>query len=62
LHEYMINKDNKEYKNWLNNLKKFVQAWSWFRKVILFVELHQMLQYTLCLGYLFMHYLCSSSK
>jgi complement component 1 Q subcomponent-binding protein len=26
LHEYMINKDNKEYKNWLNNLKKFVQA------------------------------------
>ncbi|KAI4384500.1 hypothetical protein MLD38_002648 [Melastoma candidum] len=26
LYEYMINKDSKEYLNWLNNLKKFVEA------------------------------------
>lgn len=25
LHEYMINKDNREYLQWLNNLKKFVE-------------------------------------
>ncbi|XXG75296.1 hypothetical protein AAC387_Pa07g3832 [Persea americana] len=25
LHEYMINKDSKEYLNWLNNLKKFIE-------------------------------------
>ncbi|ERN08055.1 uncharacterized protein At2g39795, mitochondrial [Amborella trichopoda] len=25
LHEYMINKDSREYLNWLNNLKKFVE-------------------------------------
>ncbi|XP_076920965.1 uncharacterized protein At2g39795, mitochondrial-like [Bidens hawaiensis] len=26
LHEYMVNKDHKEYTNWLKNLKKFVEA------------------------------------
>lgn len=26
LHEYMINKDSKEYLRWLNNLKRFVEA------------------------------------
>ncbi|KAI5670598.1 hypothetical protein M9H77_10962 [Catharanthus roseus] len=26
LHEYMINKDGKEYMNWLKNLKKFIEA------------------------------------
>ncbi|PWA86294.1 glycoprotein family protein [Artemisia annua] len=26
LHEYMINKEHKEYTNWLKNLKKFVEA------------------------------------
>ncbi|KAE8673760.1 protein NEDD1-like [Hibiscus syriacus] len=26
LHEYMMNKDNREYVNWLKNLKKFVEA------------------------------------
>ena len=26
LHEYMINKEHKEYTNWLMNLKKFVEA------------------------------------
>ncbi|XP_065870914.1 uncharacterized protein At2g39795, mitochondrial-like [Euphorbia lathyris] len=26
LHEYMINKDSREYLGWLNNIKKFIQA------------------------------------
>ncbi|KAJ0525542.1 putative mitochondrial glycoprotein [Helianthus annuus] len=26
LHEYMVNKDHREYTNWLKNLKKFVEA------------------------------------
>lgn len=26
LHEYMINKDTREYKNWLKKLKQFVQV------------------------------------
>nr|GEY26597.1 mitochondrial glycoprotein [Tanacetum cinerariifolium] len=26
LHEYMVNKEHKEYTNWLKNLKKFVEA------------------------------------
>lgn len=25
LHEYMINKDSREYLNWLNKLKKFIE-------------------------------------
>lgn len=26
LHEYMVNKEDREYTNWLKNLKKFVEA------------------------------------
>ncbi|KAK1426807.1 hypothetical protein QVD17_15487 [Tagetes erecta] len=26
LHEYMVNKDHREYTNWLKNLKKFIEA------------------------------------
>lgn len=26
LHEYMINKDSREYLNWLEKLKKFIEA------------------------------------
>lgn len=27
LHEYMINKDSREYLLWLKNLKQFIQKW-----------------------------------
>lgn len=28
LHEYMIKKDNKEYLEWLKNLKNFIEHWT----------------------------------